>query len=138
MCNGHFGKKLRTYRQFKQFPQGEKYLTLIPSKQARKDLTKLRISTHNLNIERLRYSPSHTRVPPEERICNKCSLGEIEDEYHFIIICPHYKHLRRELFMTVDVVTKHFKMLTPHEKFHWLMTTEDQRILPKLARYTRP
>ena len=29
-----------------------------------------------------------------ERVCKKCILNELEDEFHFILVCPLYKDLR--------------------------------------------
>jgi hypothetical protein len=36
------------------------------------------------------------RHPRSERKCELCNLQEIEDEFHFIIICNCYTALRRE------------------------------------------
>ena len=35
-------------------------------------------------------------IPRELRICKSCDLGCVEDEYHFVIICPAYKNLRKK------------------------------------------
>ena len=32
-----------------------------------------------------------------DRVCKKCDLFVIEDEYHFLMICPHYQKERDEL-----------------------------------------
>ena len=50
-------------------------------------LTKLRLSNHKLVIETGRYSRPFKK--PAERICPICKI-EMEDEYHFINICPGY------------------------------------------------
>ena len=34
-------------------------------------------------------------------LCTCCSLNEIEDEYHFLMICPKYDNLRRNLFSKI-------------------------------------
>ena len=50
-------------------------------------LTKLRLSNHKLVVETGRYSRPFKK--PAERICLICKI-EMEDEYHFINICPGY------------------------------------------------
>jgi coproporphyrinogen III oxidase len=48
-------------------------------------LSKLRISNHNLEIERGR----HRGLQAKERICKLC-LKEVEDEIHFLLKCEAY------------------------------------------------
>ena len=50
----------------------------------------MRLSSHSLFIETGR----HQNIPRNERICKNCSLNEIKDEYHFVVICPFYDNLR--------------------------------------------
>jgi hypothetical protein len=132
---GSYGNKLRTYRQFKQYPCEEKYLTLVSSKPIRRNITALRLSAHRLNIEQMRYSSIDARIPPEQRLCSQCNLKEIEDELHFITICPMYSSIRQEFFLKAEQLSKHFKSLNTAEKFHWLMTCEDQEIITQLGCY---
>ena len=54
----------------------EKYLHVINSFWARKHLA----------IEKGR----HAKLERHRRICNMCNLGCVEDEYHFILICPKF------------------------------------------------
>ena len=55
-----------------------------------KEIAKIRMSAHKLNIELGRYN----NIERSERICILCDAKEIEDEYHFIIQCPRYSNLR--------------------------------------------
>ena len=57
----------------------------------RTELTKLRLSSHDLVIERGRYK-SITRY---ERICKYCNHNGTESKYHFILVCPLYRRLRQ-------------------------------------------
>ena len=57
----------------------------------RKKLTKLRISAHSLAIETGRYT--NPKTPKTERFCKFCK-DKIEDEHHFLFICPKYEPLR--------------------------------------------
>jgi hypothetical protein len=57
-------------------------------------LFRLRLSSHNLRIETGRYS--QYRIQRYQRYCTICNGGDIiEDEYHFIIKCKSYMHLRQ-------------------------------------------
>ena len=58
---------------------------------------KIRLSSHNLLIETGR----HKNIPRDQRICPMCKLQfgqntDIEDEYHFILMCPIYRDLRKK------------------------------------------
>ena len=37
----------------------------------------------------------HVVIPRDQRLC---SCGEMEDEIHFILHCPHYSHIRKKYF----------------------------------------
>jgi hypothetical protein len=66
----------------------EYYLLKTTNAQHRKALSKLRISAHDLNIERGRYA----NIPRQERICSKCQV--LEDEIHFLDSCSLYRDVR--------------------------------------------
>ena len=106
-------KKLRTYAKFKSSFEMENYvITLNLSK--RKMFTKLRISSHNLSIEKGR----HLKIPKsDEIVCNFCNnkksncscdtfkynrlcqiCNVVEDEQHFLLSCSLYEN-RRKLFL---------------------------------------
>ena len=66
------------------------YLTQIPDTYIRTALTKLRLGSHNFNIERGRWR----KLELIDRICFSC--GEIEDEYHVVMCCTKYDDLRQK------------------------------------------
>jgi hypothetical protein len=57
----------------------------------RKALTRLRLSSHHLNIETGRWHKPHP-IPRNERLCQVCNV--LEDEYHFVCECPVYNDIR--------------------------------------------
>ncbi len=64
-------------------------------------MTKFRISSHRLPIERGRYNKPP--LPPEERICTTCPNKPIEDEQHIVLECDmNRKELFEEVFLDVD------------------------------------
>ena len=48
------------------------------------------ISSHKLNIEIGR----HNNIDRQDRKCIICNLNDIEDEFHFVLVCPDYINLR--------------------------------------------
>jgi hypothetical protein len=68
------------------------YLSFVDNVQLRKCLSRFRCFNHCLEIETGRTKPLKT--PIYERLCKQCSLGAVEDEDHFLLVCPAYEHIR--------------------------------------------
>ena len=77
--------------------QPEAYLQLISNHHHRASVTRLRISCHNLYVERGRYEKP--LVPRENRHCLFCfsqsGLTSVETELHVLQECPLYNWCRR-------------------------------------------
>ena len=89
------GKKLRTYALYKHVIKYEPYLNLIKNTKNRIMLSKFRLSSHDLEIERGRYGNKSVRT--EERYCKFCKSYNtlmVEDEFHFITRCPQDNIIR--------------------------------------------
>ena len=84
--------KLASYKMFKTVFDFEKYLTCIPNAKHITALSRFRCAVHRLNIEGGRYRNSNCR----NRICTRCNMQAVEDEYHFALVCPFYRELRFE------------------------------------------
>ena len=67
--------KLRTYCKFKSQLSPEKYLFVITNASHRRFLSKLRCSSHVLNIETGR----RLHLEPVDRVCKVCGDGNVED-----------------------------------------------------------
>ena len=122
--------KLRCYANFKTEFKLENYLLMLPAK-SRRSLTKLRISNHNLAIETGRYTKPKTT--PDERKCPFCYMNFIEDEYHFLLVCPFYITEREHLinnFTFLDLSDIH-----SHESFCTLMSCMDFDVCTTLCKY---
>ena len=52
------------------------------------------MSSHNLAIEQGR----HTNTPINNRHCKLCH-SDIEDDFHFVLKCPHFHDIRRKYVM---------------------------------------
>ena len=62
----------------------EQYLSCVNIKKFRVSLSRFRCSSHDLLIETGRYS----NISRDDRICKLCNLNSIENEYHFLLVCP--------------------------------------------------
>ena len=88
--------KLRTYIKFKFEHSLEEYLFYIPDTRWMKALSRLRMSSHMLEIERGRHVKPQKR-PLEQRICQRCTSNYVDDEIHFLITCSHLNTQRTSL-----------------------------------------
>jgi len=114
--------KLRTYKTFKSSPFLENYILEFPM-HARKEFTKLRISSHQLQIELGRYTRPR-KTPVESRICKVCKGQAVETEEHFVMSCTLYSKPRKTFFAVLDSFTS-FKTLSSAEQFIFVMSCLD-------------
>lgn len=64
-----------------------------PSSGVRTALTRIRLSSHNLEIEKGRWTKPKA-TPRDQRICQLCQIQQTEDELHFMTKCPKYDNIR--------------------------------------------
>jgi hypothetical protein len=82
--------KLNAYCLFKHVIVFENYLSVIKCNKFRIALTKFRCSNHMLEIETGR----HKNIKRCERLCKLCKMNVVEDEYHFLLVCPVLRNIR--------------------------------------------
>ena len=82
---------LEEYTYFKSSFQYESYLDILPF-DIRFYMTRIRISAHSFRMQTGRFGSNY--IPKNERLCTCCNTRDIEDIYHFILVCPLYKDLR--------------------------------------------
>ena len=85
---------LRTYKLFKNVYRMEPYLRFVKNYHHRIAMSRLRCSSHMLEIERGRHS--NPVVPSHERLCPVC--GVLENEIHFLLFCKCNESLRQKIF----------------------------------------
>ena len=113
---------MRTYFSFKSVFQNEAYLNVVRNRSHQRSLTKLRISSHKLEIESGRYS----RKAVAERIRKKCNDDKIEDEIHFICDCSLYNAERLRLFDYVNQeISNFFLSLNSFDKLSRIVRKPD-------------
>ena len=120
--------KLRTYVNFKDSFNTEIYVKQTISRSRRSFLAQLRLGILPLEIETGRYTPIYDkekkmnrRRHPSERLCALCELESIEDEVHFLLVCPLYQDLRLHLVDTISDSVPNFSTLPNHDKLVYLM-----------------
>ena len=96
LANLKNSSKLKLYSHIKTNIGVEKYLFNLHNFKHRQALTKLRLSSHRLQIEIDRHTSGNNRIPQEDRICPLCHNG-VEDEVHFLLKCPIYKNIRKHI-----------------------------------------
>ena len=114
--------KLRTFALFKTEIGMEKYLNEIKNVAIRIQITRFRLSNHNLMIETGR----HSDIPKEQRYCPFCQ-NKVETEIHFLTDCPVYNSMRLKLIAAVNLVDPFFKFYTKEQKFSYLLSNVNQK-----------
>ena len=117
---------LSLYKEFKVKFEFEKYLDNLPFS-TRIAMSKLRLSSHKLRIETGRYKQQ--RTDRSLRKCQFCNSQDLEDEYHFLLICPLYTDIRKKY------ISKSYFDRPSVYKFVYLMSSTDTYIQKKLGRY---
>ena len=100
---------LRTYRIYKTSYEMEPYLYLVKNHKYRLAISKIRASSHKLEIERGRYT--RPKTPVENRLCTLCKV--VENEMHFLLNCSSNKVERDALFEKIQVIYSNFTNLPP-------------------------
>ena len=116
------------YNNYKSCLTYEPYLDLIPYN-LRHYITKIRIGSHSLRIITGRYA--NNNIPREQRYCSLCNSRDIEDEFHFIVICPRLHEIRKKYIK--KYYYKHPNML----KFLELMTKTQSTHLRRLSLFIK-
>lgn len=132
--------KLNTYFSFKSTFEYESHLS-IKNRDNRNILTKFRISNHTLRIEmgrqerKMNDMGKQEILPRGERVCQKCSSGNVEDEIHFMLVCHEYNRNRNIFFEQIFGIYPNLRKLNPKSLFLWIMANEDIKFLNSLAEF---
>jgi hypothetical protein len=124
-CELNTFSKLESYNIFKSEFVQEKYLSNINNVNHRKALSRFRCSAHKLAIEEGRFR----NIERNQRLCNKCNVHQIESEYHFLLVCPFYSDLRKQL------LPKYYCVWPNINKFKSIMKTTQKSKIVNLAKF---
>ena len=76
-------------------------------------------------------------TPAEQRLCRLCSLNKVENKKHFLLESPVYQPLRVKLFLAFEKEIRTFHSFDNRQKFIYLMSCEDKKLLSEVAKYIR-
>ena len=109
----------------------ENYLNSL-SVRDRTAFTKLRLSNHSLMIEKMRHE--FPKPPETDRRCPFCP-DFVENEIHFLLVCPTFSIHRENLISLATRTIPNFRTLNDNEKFLLLMT--ENSIIRETVKYLR-
>ena len=122
---------LRTYSVFKSDFVLECHLNSVKDLRYRAAITKLRTSSHVLEIERGRYQKP--KVPRDQRLCRICNV--VEDEEHFVTSCNINHGERSLLYSIMTNKMPYFGTLSANEMFLFLIISNDPQILTWFGKF---
>ena len=113
------------YSAFKKELRLEPYLLYLDNPVFRQALCKFRTSAHSLKIETGRWN----KTPCCNRLCELCNLNQVEDEFHFLLVCSKYQDLRAKF-----IPLYYFNPPVMY-KFSTLLSSENVNTIRQLSRY---
>ena len=117
--------KLIAYNKIKREFIREKYLDCVTNDKHRIALSRFRCSAHKLAIEEGRYR----NIERNQRFCTRCNTNVVENEYHFMLVCPLYRDIRHEIL-------PHYYSVWPNQrKFETLLNSTQTSVIKKIAKY---
>ena len=115
------GSKLRTFAKLKQEQGIEKYLNSISNVKGRIHLSKIRLSNHDLMIEK----GWHQGQQINQRNCPFCPENLLEDESHFLLTCKTFTLLRDKLFSEATQSFPRFNYFSKEKQLKILLCDEN-------------
>ena len=114
------------YKNYKLTFELESYLCFLPKK-FRFVLTRFRLAAHSLRIVTGRFAPN--REERHMRICNVCRCADVEDEYHFLLVCPAYGCIRKQY------INSYYYRRPSVYKFIELLQCSNECVIKRLSKY---
>ena len=140
ICQGNYDRfwkrsilessKATSFCKFKINIGLEAHLILKCNITYKKAISRFRMSNHTLMIEKGR----HARIERNERKCLFCK-NKLEDEAHFLLDCDLYTPQRIRLDSVCKEVCIRYGHYSNEQKFIFLMSSEDERVIIALGKY---
>lgn len=118
--------KLHFYAKYKTTMNIATYLSLS-NHNSRRLIALIRSGTCKIEIENGRMQGTNR----EQRLCLQCNQRMIEDEYHFVLVCPKYRDLR------LNHLPKYYTKWPTLQKFINLMSSDSVRTQSMLGIYLK-
>ena len=119
--------KLQSYCIFKVDTEFESYLNFVCPNKYKYALStcKFSLSSHNLANETDRYYG----IPRKQRFCVCCNMRTIENEFHFLLVCPSYSGILRKY------LPPYFCSWPTINKFISLMQNTNKQCIKNLSQF---
>lgn len=121
----NMASSLYLYREMKLSFEMAPYLLKIKNIKYRNAIAKIRLSSHQLYIE----SGRHRNIERNDRKCILCKSNDLEDEYHFTLVCQVFDDLRKEY------LKPYYYVKPSMYKFINLLNSSNHKTLYKLSLY---
>ena len=124
-CNENV--KLSNFFKFKRELEISPYLMIIRSKYVRSPIARLRCSNHSLGVEISRYTNNE-----QDKYCKYCyekHIRVIEDEFHFVLVCGKFKHIRDRFLPVIFCNSPNM------DKYFNIMSSRNFLLVRSLAEY---
>ena len=105
----------------------EKYLDALDLS-ARIHVTKIRLSSHRLPVEVLRYNKNYP--DRKDRTCNICESNVLGDENHFLLHCKNRRmaDVRSSFFESIKMICPQLKKFNDENIVKYCLCMKDQQI----------
>ena len=132
--NNRRDTKLDFYNNIKKQFSFEKYLDII-KREYRVPITSIRLSSHNLPVEKLRYQ----KVKRDRRLCQICDLEEIGDEMHYLTKCENanMKSLRCIFLTDIKIIQPQFEKFECENIMMYCLNMKDESIYESFSTYVK-
>ena len=74
------------------------------------------------------------KTPISERLCKQCVMNAVEDESHFLLVCPKYANHRIKITNHLNNNTN-FASQSYMSKLQWLLSNEDESVCKDIASF---
>lgn len=116
--------KGRIYLSFKDSPHLETYFKCLKKNEIL-NLFKYRTANHSLPVETGRYES----IPYEDRLCSLCTLNQIGNEEHYLLVCPFFNAERRYF------ISSHTSQVVNNKSLKDILTNDNLEHLKRLSNY---
>ena len=112
--------KLSFFKNCKTLNKISNYLNTLHGRSQRSNLSRLRLGTLDLEIEKGRWR----NIPREERLCKICKTLEVENVEHFVLFCPALCQCRNLFMNNITSMNSNFASMSPENKIKYLFFNE--------------
>ena len=124
--------KAMSFNKYKSSIHLDSYLCNNLNPKLRIALTRFRLSNHSLWIEKGRHMKPI--IDKTKRFCDLCKT-EIENENHFLLLCPLYSPKRIILENACRKNCNRYDSFNSEQKFIFIMSNENKEVLKTLSKF---